>query len=60
LQGSPAKGEQISVAAIAKKFGLVSTFETLEGHEKLSEKEMRGLLEYSSILAKDQGGCRFL
>lgn len=25
--------EQMTVAQIAKKFGLVSTFETLEGHE---------------------------
>jgi hypothetical protein len=38
----------------------VSTFETLEGHEHLSDKEMKLLLEYSTVLARDQGGCRFL
>jgi len=48
------------VAQLAKKFKLISTFETLEGHERLSEKEMKALLEYSNLLAKDQGGCRFL
>jgi hypothetical protein len=48
------------VAQLAKKFRLISTFETLEGHERLSDKEMKGLLEYSNLLAKDQGGCRFL
>jgi hypothetical protein len=52
--------EQLTVAQIAKKFGLVSTFETLEGHEQLGEKEMFQLLDYSYVLAKDQGGCRFL
>jgi hypothetical protein len=52
--------EAINVAGIAKKFNLISTFETLEGHEKLSEKEMKGLLVYSNVLARDQGGCRFL
>ena len=50
----------MSVAQIAKKFNLVSTFETLEGHEKLERSEMLALLEYSPILARDQGGCRFL
>ena len=48
------------MAQLAKKFRLISTFETLEGHERLSDKEMKGLLEYSNLLAKDQGGCRFL
>jgi len=38
----------------------VSTFETLEGHEHLDDKTLKLLLEYSYILAKDQGGCRFL
>lgn len=52
--------EHITVAQIAKKFNLVSNFETLEGHEGLSFKELLHLLEYSSVLAKDQGGCRFL
>ncbi len=54
------KIEMLSVAQIAKKFNLLSTFETLEGHENLNENEIRALLEYSSILARDQGGCRFL
>lgn len=45
---------------IAKKFGLVSTYETLEGHNKLAKKELMELLRYSPSLAKDQGGCRFL
>jgi hypothetical protein len=58
---SPSKHhEHISVAQIAKKFNLISTFETLEGHEKLSDREIKMLLEYSYILARDQGGCRFL
>ena len=48
------------MAQLAKKFKLISTFETLEGHERLSEKGMKALLEYSNLLAKDQGGCRFL
>jgi len=26
----------------------------------LDEKELKDLLEYSNLLAKDQGGCRFL
>jgi hypothetical protein len=43
----------LSVAQIAKKFNLLSTFETLEGHENLNENEIRALLEYSSILARD-------
>jgi hypothetical protein len=45
--------EHLTVAQIAKKFNLVSTFETLEGHETLGDKEMKLLLEYSYILAKD-------
>lgn len=57
---TPGKGDHLSVSQIAKKFGLLSTFETLEGHEGLSEKDLKSLLEYSSILARDQGGCRFL
>jgi len=32
---------------------LISTFETLEGHEGLSEKDVKELLEYSYELAKD-------
>jgi pumilio RNA-binding family len=48
------------VAQIAKKYNLISTFETLEGHESLSNKDLLSLLEYSSVLAKDQGGCRLL
>jgi DUF2075 family protein len=32
----------------------------LEGHENMIDKDLKALLEYSSILAKDQGGCRFL
>jgi hypothetical protein len=48
------------VAQIAKKFNLISTFETLEGHENLPLKEILHLLDYAAILARDQGGCRFL
>lgn len=48
------------MAQIAKKFNLISTFETLEGHEQLSKKDQLLLLEYSTALARDQGGCRFL
>ena len=45
--------KDITVAQIAKKFNLVSTFETLEGHEGLQDKELLLLLDYSSVLAKD-------
>jgi hypothetical protein len=45
--------EHLTVAQIAKKFDLISNFETLEGHENLSHKELLSLLEYSSVLAKD-------
>lgn len=54
------QNDQLTVAQIAKKFNLVSTFETLEGHEGLPIDELKSLLEYSTILARDQGGCRFL
>lgn len=50
----------LTVEEIAKKFGLVSTYETLEGWKRLSRKELLNLLKYSSVLAKDQGGCRLL
>lgn len=60
MAGGAAGADALNVAAIAKKFNLISTFETLEGHEKLSDKEMKGLLFYSNVLARDQGGCRFL
>ena len=50
----------LPVTAIAKKFGLASTYETLEGHSKLSRSDLFGLLEYSATLSKDQGGCRLL
>ena len=43
----------LSVDEIAKKFGLTSTYETLEGWKRLSRKELMNLLKYSSILAKD-------
>jgi len=59
-QSTPYKHEFANVTQIAKRFNLISTFETLEGHEKLSDEEMKHLLEYSNILARDQGGCRFL
>jgi Pumilio-family RNA binding repeat len=32
----------------------------LEGHEHLDDKDMKLLLDYSSAMARDQGGCRFL
>lgn len=58
---TPSKSvDHLTVAQIAKKFGLISTFETLEGHEQLEEPDLLSLLEYSQALAKDQGGCRFL
>jgi hypothetical protein len=50
----------LNAIQICKKFGLVSTFESLEGHEKLDKNEIFELLAYSAVLAKDQGGCRFL
>lgn len=43
----------LSVEEIAKKFGLTSTYETLEGWKRLSRKELLSLLRYSSVLAKD-------
>ncbi len=50
----------LPVTQIAKKFGLVSTYENLDGHQKLSKEDLYELMRYSSVLAKDQGGCRFL
>jgi hypothetical protein len=52
VSGSKAS-DHLTVAQIAKKFRLISTFETLEGHERLNEKELKALLEYSNLLAKD-------
>ena len=43
----------LTVEEIAKKFGLVSIYETLEGWKRLSRKELLNLLKYSSVLAKD-------
>ena len=54
FSNSPSKThDHLTVAQIAKKFNLVSTFETLEGHETLPLEELKGLLEYSTILARD-------
>jgi hypothetical protein len=39
---------------------LVANYDTLEGHQKLNKAQLLELLEYSSVLAKDQGGCRLL
>lgn len=41
-------------------FNLVSTYETLEGHEKLNPNQKKQLFVHSVTLAKDQGGCRYL
>ena len=41
------------MAQIAKKFNLISTFETLEGHEHLDENDIKLLLEYSAPMARD-------
>ena len=49
-----------NINQVAKKFGLVSNHDTLEGYRKLTEKQQLDLLKYSSILATDQGGCRLL
>lgn len=45
---------------ILDEFGLVSTYQTLEGCEALTEEGVRGLMQHAMTLAKDQGGCRFL
>ena len=50
----------LPVPDIAKKFNLISTYETLEGHQNLSREDLFALFEYSATLAKDQGGCRLL
>jgi len=50
----------LPVTQIAKKFGLNSTYDTLEGHQKLNREDLMRLFEYSPSLAKDQGGCRLL
>ena len=52
--------DSLQVTTIAKKYGLVSTYETLEGHQQLPRKKLLSLLKYSYQLARDQGGCRFL
>lgn len=43
----------LSVSQIAKQFGLNATYDTLEGHQKLSKPQLLDLLEFSSVLAKD-------
>jgi hypothetical protein len=43
----------LSVAQIAKKYGLVQAFETLEGQRRLSRIEQLEITQYSVILAKD-------
>jgi hypothetical protein len=43
----------LPVTQIAKKFGLVSTYENLDGHQKLSKEDLYELMRYSSVLAKD-------
>ena len=50
----------VSINYIAKRFGLHSTYETLEGHRRLSRADLLDLLEYSALLGTDQGGCRLL
>jgi hypothetical protein len=42
------------VAAIAQKYGLTSTYETLEGHAKLDNTKLLDLVsKYSAVLAQD-------
>lgn len=55
-----AHNSTMSVQQIAQKFGLNATYETLEGNEQLEQAAVMELLKYSSQLARDQGGCRFL
>ena len=50
----------ISIHQLAKRFGLHSTYETLEGHRRLNRADLLSLLEYSALLGTDQGGCRLL
>lgn len=50
----------LSIAQIAKQFNLQQTYDTLEGHQKLSRHQLFNLFEYSGNLARDQGGCRLL
>ena len=41
-------------------FNLQSTYETLEGAQNLDPYEELQLLEHTLVLARDQGGCRYL
>ena len=50
----------LPISQIAKKFNLYSTYDTLEGHQRLSRPMLFQLFEFSAALAKDQGGCRLL
>lgn len=55
---------KLSVAQIAKKYGLNAGYDTMEGQRRLlvgSKREERmELFQYASVLARDQAGCRFL
>jgi hypothetical protein len=50
----------LTLAEIAQQFGLIVTYDSLEGAELLSRESLLQLLEHSCVLARDQGGCRFL
>jgi len=49
-----------TVGQIVEEFNLRPTYQTLEGHEALPDPSLKHLMRYAVILAKDQGGCRFL
>lgn len=48
------------MAELVKKFNLIQSYDTLEGHSKLKKEQLQELWMYSSKLAKDQGGCRLI
>ena len=52
--------EKLTLAEIGERFSIVPTYETLEGSDRLSPQRVSELLQYSEVLARDQGGCRFL
>ena len=56
----PEDVENKTIAQLAFQFNLRPTYQTLEGHESLERDSLLGLVAYSKILARDQGGCRFL
>ena len=49
-----------TITQVIEEFNLRPTYQNLEGHESLSDEQLKHLMAYSLVLAKDQAGCRFL